>query len=134
MSEFESIIYEVDDGRARITLNRPEKLNALSLKLQSELNEALWEADNDNAVHCAIIRGAGRAFSAGYDLSGADGKYRYRVCNRRKTVIGVGEAWTTMPGRWNEPSDTEWRCSICTNRLLLRCMVIVLPEAPTSLC
>tara|TARA_B100001750_G_scaffold194273_1_gene165608 strand:+ start:297 stop:1205 length:909 start_codon:yes stop_codon:yes gene_type:complete len=73
MSEFESIIYEVDDGRARITLNRPEKLNALSLKLQSELNEALWEADNDNAVHCAIIRGAGRAFSAGYDLSGADG-------------------------------------------------------------
>ena len=73
MSEFESIIYEVDDGRARITLNRPEKLNALSLKLQSELSEALWEADNDNAVHCAIIRGAGRAFSAGYDLSGADG-------------------------------------------------------------
>ena len=55
MSEFESIIYEVDDGRARITLNRPEKLNALSLKLQSELSEALWEADNDNAVHLSLI-------------------------------------------------------------------------------
>lgn len=73
MSEFESIIYEVDRGRARITLNRPEKLNALSLKLQSELNEALWEADNNNDVHCVILRGEGRAFSAGYDLTGADG-------------------------------------------------------------
>ena len=73
MSGFDSIEYEVADGRARITLNRPEKLNALSLKLQSELNEALWEADNDTAVHCVILRGAGRAFSAGYDLTGADG-------------------------------------------------------------
>ena len=73
MSEFDSILYEVEDGRARITLNRPEKLNALTLKLQAELNEALWEADNNRAVHCVILRGAGRAFSAGYDLTGADG-------------------------------------------------------------
>ena len=72
MSEFDSILYEVEDGRARITLNRPEKLNALTLQLQSELNEALWEADNNTAVHCVILRGAGRAFSAGYDLTGAD--------------------------------------------------------------
>ncbi|MCY4096037.1 MAG: crotonase/enoyl-CoA hydratase family protein [Gammaproteobacteria bacterium] len=73
MGEFDSILYEVEDGRARITLNRPEKLNALTLKLQSELNEALWEADNNRAVHCVILRGSGRAFSAGYDLTGADG-------------------------------------------------------------
>ncbi len=72
MSEFTSIIYEVERGRARITLNRPEKLNALTLQLQTELNEALWEADNDTRVHCVILRGAGRAFSAGYDLTGAD--------------------------------------------------------------
>ncbi len=69
-SSFSSILYEVDDGRARITLNRPDKLNALSLELQAELNEALWEADNNRDVHCVIIRGAGRAFSAGYDLTG----------------------------------------------------------------
>lgn len=72
MSEFDSILYEVEDGRVRITLNRPEKLNALTLRLQSELNEALWEADNNTDVHCVILRGAGRAFSAGYDLTGAD--------------------------------------------------------------
>src|SRR5512144_2921580 len=68
---FETILYEVERGRARITLNRPDKLNALTLELQAELAEALWEADNDTSVHCVIIRGAGRAFSAGYDLTGA---------------------------------------------------------------
>ena len=72
MANFEFILYEVAAGRARITLNRPQKLNALSLALQAELAEALWEADNNRAVHCVIIRGAGRAFSAGYDLTGAD--------------------------------------------------------------
>ena len=67
---FDEIVYEVEDGRARITLNRPEKLNALTMKMQAELSEALWQADNDRAVHCVIIKGAGRGFSAGYDLAG----------------------------------------------------------------
>lgn len=67
--DYNTIIYEVDRGRARITLNRPEKLNALSLELQEELNHALWDADNDTNVHCVILKGAGRAFSAGYDLT-----------------------------------------------------------------
>ncbi len=73
MGHFESIIYEKERGRARITLNRPDKLNALTLKLLTELSEAVWEADNDRDVHCLIVRGAGRAFSAGYDLAGGDG-------------------------------------------------------------
>jgi enoyl-CoA hydratase len=67
--EYKTIEYEVEKGRARITLNRPEKLNALSLELQEELNHALWDADNDTNVHCVILKGAGRAFSAGYDLT-----------------------------------------------------------------
>ena len=67
--DFETILYEKDGGKARITLNRPEKLNALSMKLQRELNTALWEADNDSSVHVTIISGNGRAFSAGYDLT-----------------------------------------------------------------
>jgi enoyl-CoA hydratase len=67
--EYETIIVEKERGRARITLNRPEKLNALSRQLQSELRRALVDADEDNRVHCVILRGAGRAFSAGYDLT-----------------------------------------------------------------
>ena len=71
--EFQEILYEKDGGKARITLNRPEKMNALTRSLQRELNQALWEADNDTAVHVVILKGAGRTFSAGYDLSGAGG-------------------------------------------------------------
>ena len=67
---FESIVYEVADGVARITLNRPEKLNAISPQMLRELHDALWEADDDTAVHCVVLRGAGRAFCAGYDLAG----------------------------------------------------------------
>ena len=57
--DFETILYETDGAKARITLNRPEKLNALSTQLQRELNGALWEADNDANIHVIILRGAG---------------------------------------------------------------------------
>ncbi len=69
MNEYENLLYEKEKGRARITLNRPEKLNALSVALQRELNAAMREADNDTDVHCIILKGQGRAFSAGYDLT-----------------------------------------------------------------
>lgn len=98
MAGFENIIYETADGRARITLNRPDKLNALSLELQAELSEALWEADNDRSVHCVIIKGAGRAFSAGYDLSGAGSKVPVsRIADADKSYRGArsidDDAW-----------------------------------------
>ena len=66
---FEHIRYEVDQGRARITLNRPEKRNALSIEMVEELRDALWEADDDKAVHCVILKGEGKSFCAGYDLT-----------------------------------------------------------------
>lgn len=69
MSAYQHILYEAKDGRARITLNRPEKRNALSIALLKELNDALWEADNDKSVHCVILRGAGKSFCAGYDIT-----------------------------------------------------------------
>lgn len=65
---YEQIRYEVEKGRARVTLNRPEKRNALSDALLDELEHALWEADDDRDVHCVILSGAGKAFCAGYDL------------------------------------------------------------------
>lgn len=69
MSKYEAILYETENGRARITFNRPEKRNALSFQLLTELNDALWEADNDTSVHAVVVRGAGKSFSSGYDLS-----------------------------------------------------------------
>lgn len=64
------VLYEVVDKCAHITLNRPEKRNAVSLQMQEELCEALWEADNDTGVHCVILKGAGSSFCSGYDLGG----------------------------------------------------------------
>jgi enoyl-CoA hydratase len=66
---FEAIVYEVDAGVARLTLNRPEKLNAISQTMLREIHDALWEADDDTSVHCVVLAGAGRAFCAGYDLT-----------------------------------------------------------------
>jgi len=63
------LLYDVKDRVATITLNRPDKLNAMTPRLQRELHDALWEADASTEVHCMILRGAGRAFSAGYDIS-----------------------------------------------------------------
>jgi enoyl-CoA hydratase len=67
--EFENIRYEERDGKAYITLNRPEKLNALSVDLLEELGAAMWEADNRRDVHLVVLSGEGRAFSAGYDIT-----------------------------------------------------------------
>jgi len=52
-----------------ITLNRPEKLNIMSQKLRTELGDAIGRAEADPEIRAVILRGAGRAFSAGYDMS-----------------------------------------------------------------
>jgi enoyl-CoA hydratase len=67
--QFEQINYEVKKTTAIVTLNRPEKRNALSAQLLRELSAALLEADEHNAVHCVVLRGAGPHFCAGADLS-----------------------------------------------------------------
>jgi enoyl-CoA hydratase len=61
----------------RLTLNRPEKRNALNHPLRGELVDALHAADLDDAVHVTIIRGAGTCFSAGYDLGGGNEGHDY---------------------------------------------------------
>ena len=71
MNEYNTITYErlgAEDRLARITLNRPDKLNALSPELLREFEQALRTAEEDPGVRVIIIRGAGRAFSAGYDV------------------------------------------------------------------
>jgi enoyl-CoA hydratase/carnithine racemase len=69
---YETILYEVAGPVATITLNRPEALNAISPQLEAELHQALDEADEDPAVRAIILTGAGRAFSAGYDMARTD--------------------------------------------------------------
>ena len=63
----ETVLYEVRDRIATITLNRPERLNAINPEMESELTAALDEAEADESVHAVLLQGAGRAFCAGAD-------------------------------------------------------------------
>jgi enoyl-CoA hydratase len=69
---FENILYEKRDKVAVLSLNRPDKLNALNDSLLREFNSALEEAENDDGVTALILKGKGKDFCAGYDLSGQD--------------------------------------------------------------
>nr|WP_279493378.1 crotonase/enoyl-CoA hydratase family protein [Actinocrispum wychmicini] len=66
--DFMTISYEARDRKAYITLNRPERLNAISLEMPRELAAAVERANDDPEVHVIVLQGAGRAFCSGYDL------------------------------------------------------------------
>ncbi len=69
MADYEFILVEdAAPGVRRVTLNRPEKRNALHNALRTEIYHALEQADRDAGVSVSILRGAGKCFSAGYDL------------------------------------------------------------------
>ena len=69
MTAYDDISYAVSHGVARITLERPEKLNAYRDQTADELADAFTRAEADDAVRVAVLTGAGRAFGAGYDLT-----------------------------------------------------------------
>lgn len=67
--DYTHMLYEKQPPVLTLTLNRPEALNALSPALEQELHAALDEADADAEIRAIILTGAGRAFSAGYDMA-----------------------------------------------------------------
>jgi enoyl-CoA hydratase/carnithine racemase len=72
---FETLRYAVDDGVCTVTLNRPERLNAVTAASIEELIAAFDDADRDDGVRVVIVTGAGRAFCAGADLSAGGGTF-----------------------------------------------------------
>ena len=65
---FQSITYEVKGRRATITLNRPERMNAIDRHMPGEIASAVAMANDDNDVHVILLTGAGKGFCGGYDL------------------------------------------------------------------
>jgi len=100
---YETILYEKHGPVATVTLNRPDKLNALSDDLQLEVRDALKDAGfADDGIRVIVLKAAGRAFSAGFDITaGAD---RHAVARRTQFLKGEGfsaSAWWDV--FWNNP-------------------------------
>jgi enoyl-CoA hydratase/carnithine racemase len=106
MTTYEHILSQIEDGVAVITLNRPEKMNAMNRKLNGELYAAVKAAEADENVGCLVITGAGeRAFTAGGDIQEQlsndakysdseqdamrDGRRSYEISACAKPVIGM---------------------------------------------
>jgi 2-(1,2-epoxy-1,2-dihydrophenyl)acetyl-CoA isomerase len=66
---YETILFEVADGAARLTLNRPDRLNSFTVQMHAEVADALSKAEHDPGVRALLLTGAGRGFCAGQDLS-----------------------------------------------------------------
>jgi len=66
---YTDIHYDVKDGRARVTLARPQTHNAITGRMLDELEDAAWRADDDTSVHCLVLSGEGPSFCSGYDLT-----------------------------------------------------------------
>ncbi len=68
MSAYEQVVYDVADGVATLTLNRPDKLNAWTRQMEQEVRAAIAQAEADDAVRVIVLTGAGRGFCAGADM------------------------------------------------------------------
>ena len=74
---YKQILYRVEDKILTITLNRPDRLNAFTPRMQDELIDAFERSDADDNVRAIIVTGAGRAFCAGADLSAGGATFDY---------------------------------------------------------
>jgi enoyl-CoA hydratase/carnithine racemase len=91
MPEFATLAVEVEAPRARLTLTRPDRLNALSPNMLSELIQAAELLSRDRAIKVVTVRGAGRAFSAGFDLdAAAEGPVTERADLGRQMAAAIG--------------------------------------------
>jgi len=87
----EFLTFEVTEGVAWITLNRPEKRNALSRALLRELREALLETDDRKEIRCAVLMGSGKDFCSGYDLAPASPEPGYDAADYRQGAANVDD-------------------------------------------
>lgn len=102
-AHYDHLIYKVDAEKVCwLTLNRPEKLNAMNLKLIAELQDGLLRADRDDDVNVIVVRGAGRGFCAGHDLDEDAAEDRSSIYEYRAHYFQQFDEFTT-PWRISKP-------------------------------
>lgn len=86
--QYETLLFDVEDGIATVTLNRPDKLNAFTRKMAEEVIDVLDRVDSDDAIGAVIFTGAGRAFCAGADVSGGENTFAFGMGNDYMDDLG----------------------------------------------
>jgi len=130
---YDFLEYERVGRVARITLDRPEKLNALSVELQTEIVAAAKQAEADPDIHALLLRGRGRAFCAGYDITPTAARGEDRQQRTIRTDISRMEE---MVARWNQVwnlriptvAQVHGYCVAGGTDLALHCDMVVVAE------
>lgn len=99
---YQTILYEVTDRVAKITFNRPEKLNAWGPEVRNDMTAALRAANADDGVRAVVICGAGRAFCAGMDLKPGSDKTFARA-QLTDAELAARDAEYTLPYQISKP-------------------------------
>lgn len=95
---FETLLYDLADGIATITLNRPDRMNAFTPRMMLDLIAAFDETDRDDAVRAVIVTGAGRGFCAGADLASGGGTFGAGAREAERLALGDTEDVTRDGG------------------------------------
>jgi enoyl-CoA hydratase/carnithine racemase len=109
MKKEPEIIYSVEDKIATITLNRPERMNALTPALQAEMHRRFDEADADRAVRVIILTGNGAAFCAGYDQGQTTASGTRHSDPKGKSISDFIEFWQRNDGNRVVQWTHMWR-------------------------
>ena len=96
MPSYQKILYAVEQGIARITLNRPEKRNALDAELITEIREALQSSARDKNIRVVLITGSGADFCSGADLSGLERTFNAGVLDHMADARNMAELFLEM--------------------------------------
>jgi enoyl-CoA hydratase len=129
---FETLALDQIDRIVRITLNRPERRNAISTAMRSELVAAVEACAADDSVHAVVIRGAGSCFCAGYDISSAGDAPQVSLPRRAVETLAMTRAWSRI---WDAPvpivAQVHGHCLAGGTDLALSCDLVIVAEDAT---
>lgn len=139
MEEYQKILFEKQGRLAYITLNQPDRMNPIGIMVQREIVQAIEEINNDDEIRVAIIRGAGKHFSAGYDLEDIDPSStvawqliedrKGNMLEDRNRLYGISKRWMNI---WESPKgficQVQGRCLAGATDIALVCDMVIADE------
>jgi enoyl-CoA hydratase len=131
---FETLLVEQIDRVLRVTINRADRRNALSRAVQADLIDAVEGAGSDPGIHAVIIRGAGKSFCSGYDVTpsgeaGHASAAQVSLPRRAVETVNMARGWSRI---WNAPiaviAQVHGHCLAGGTDLALHCDLVITAE------